>query len=153
MFLSIVFALAQGAPPPGPSNPWCQSAPSEFYPYPTLPECANWDVNCLFACADLWQTEMHLAYEWGCSRWAIADARYLTKRTESEESYMNCLTMTAPEQQYQCTELYDADMQSLHDGLDYERDHINAGVSSRIATATESFLECAASCCNDQGLQ
>jgi hypothetical protein len=146
LLLFTLFAAPQS------SNPYCGTSPESFYPIPQF-DCPSdglyiVDSNCAEACADLWQTEMMLAYDAACTSYAAAETEWNAWEATIQSGYEACMAVAqTPQDGVNCYRTMLAQQEANQDLFDLRKQYIEEDLASDVQDAFDSYKDCTSECC------
>jgi len=133
------------------SNPYCGTSPSSFYPLPSFvcPGGQPIDEECLIACAELWRTQMYLAYERACAEHQARQDAFEEWNKAIMAGNDACMSIaTTPEEELACN-------RQMHDNLSLNTEifwlaleQIEIDLAADVQAAFNTFSNCALECCD-----
>jgi hypothetical protein len=144
LFILSLFAAPQS------SNPYCGTSPDDFYPIPqpNCPSTSTIDINCAAACADLWQTEMMLAYDAACASYAAAEAEWNSWEAAIQAGYEACMAVAqTPQDGVNCYRTMLQQQDANQDLFDLRKGYIEEDLADDVQDAMDSYNDCTDDCC------
>lgn len=135
-----------------PNNSYCGTSPGSFYPVPQIvcpgPGPHLIDVNCADACADLWQTEMMLAYDNACILQDTAYDLWNAWEETIKAGYAACMQVAVTPQDGVNCYVEMQNLQSINKRVFNEQSQGIANVlAADVQAAMDSYNNCVSNCC------
>lgn len=137
---------------PQTSNPYCGTSPDSFYPIPAFscPGNGPWivDIFCVEACAELWQTEMQLAYDEACAAYDAGYTEWQAWDSVIQTAYEACMSVAqTPQDGVNCYRAMLENQRLNNESWEFRQQAIENELAADVQDAMDTFQNCAAECC------
>jgi len=135
---------------PGPENPYCNLAFSNFPLPPSIgcPEGQTVNASCIKECENAYQDALRKAYSNACSQYYGADQAYKKCTRAAVQVYDDCFAVAATQAEREvCRDTMLMSMNNCLTSLQTSRTIIAAKLSSAVSSAQATFYSCEFNCC------
>lgn len=152
MSLIGLLVLSLFASPAPVTNPYCGTAPGDFYPAPAFscpgPGPHILDIDCVASCYALWQTEMQLAYEQACANYAAGYDLWQQWESVIQTGYDACMSIAqTPQDGVNCYRQMLSNQEANQAAWEAQQQAIEDALAADVQAAMDTFSNCAAECC------